>query len=113
MVQTTSARVAPAAPAATESGFRVPYGVFTEPGYYDREQERIFRGPHWSFVALEAEIPNSGDYKTTFVGDTPVIVMRGAEGAVHVTVNRCAHRGALVVRDLRGNRSSLECVYHQ
>lgn len=96
-----------------DSGCRVPYAVFTDPAVYRREQEAIFRGPHWSFVALEAEIPKSGDYKTTFIGDTPVIVMRGADGAVHVSVNRCAHRGALVVRDLRGNRSSLECVYHQ
>jgi len=109
----TLASVQAAPPSTPDSGCRVPYAVFTDPAIYRQEQEAIFRGPHWSFVALEAEIPKSGDYKTTFVGDTPVIVMRGADGTVHVSVNRCAHRGALVVRDLRGNRSSLECVYHQ
>lgn len=114
MMHEASTRPSAAAPAReAETGFRVPYRVFTDPEVYRLEQERIFRGPHWSFVALEAEIPRSGDYKTTRIGDTPVIVMRAADGAVHVTVNRCAHRGALVVRDLRGNRSSLECVYHQ
>lgn len=97
----------------TGSGCRIPYAVFTQPAFYEREQERIFRGEHWSFVALEAEIPNAGDYKTTHIGDTPVIVTRGADNAVNVVVNRCAHRGALVCRDLRGNRPTLECVYHQ
>lgn len=92
---------------------RVPYAVFTEKDYYDREQEILFRGPTWSFVALEAEIPEPGDYKTTFVGDTPVIVVRDQDGAVNVMQNRCAHRGALVCRELRGKASDLQCVYHQ
>ncbi len=92
---------------------RVPYGVFTEQSCYDREQEKIFRGDAWSFVALEAEIPNPGDYKTTFIGDTPVIVARDQDGGVNVMQNRCAHRGALVCRELRGNAPDLKCIYHQ
>ncbi|MDB5816917.1 MAG: ring hydroxylating alpha subunit family protein, partial [Rhizobacter sp.] len=35
-------------------GSRVPYKVFSSQAVYDREQERIFRGPTWSFLALEA-----------------------------------------------------------
>jgi len=46
--------------------------VFSSQEVYEREQERIFRGPVWSFLGLEAEIPNLGDFKSTFVGDTPV-----------------------------------------
>ncbi|MCM3755807.1 hypothetical protein M3665_28205, partial [Bacillus licheniformis] len=41
-----------------DDGSRVPYKVFSSRAVYDREQERIFRGPTWNFVALEAEIPN-------------------------------------------------------
>lgn len=98
---------------ANGTGLRVPYRVFTDPEYHAREQEKIFQGENWSFVALEAEIPEAGDFKSTFIGETPVIVTRAADGAVHVVVNRCAHRGALVCRELRGNRPNLECVYHQ
>ena len=94
-------------------GLRVPYRVFTDPDIYALEQERIFRGPAWSFVALEAEIGEPGDFKSTFVGDTPVIVSRDMEGEVHVFANRCAHRGALVCRTLRGNSNHFMCVYHQ
>jgi len=91
----------------------VPYQVFTDPDIYDREQQRIFRGDNWCFVALAAEIPNAGDYKATYIGDTPVIVTRDHQNDIHVMPNRCAHRGALVCRSLRGNATDLECVYHQ
>jgi len=94
-------------------GSRVPYDVFSSREVYEREQERIFRGPVWSFVALEAEIPQPGDYKSTFVGDTPVVVTRTEDGGLAAWVNRCAHRGALVCRNARGNAKSHTCVYHQ
>ena len=41
----------------------IPDWIYTSPAIYQREIERIFHGPTWSFVALEAEIPNPGDYK--------------------------------------------------
>lgn len=94
-------------------GSRVPYEVFSSQEVYDREQERIYRGPVWSFVALEAEVPNPGDYKSTFVGDTPVVVTRAPDGTLAAWVNRCAHRGAMVCRNARGNAKTHTCVYHQ
>ena len=97
------------APVAT----RIPYRLFTDADVYRREQEKIFSGPHWNFVALAAEIPKPGDFKTTFLGDTPIVVTRGKTGALHAFVNRCAHRGALVCREMRGNKLAHQCVYHQ
>ena len=47
-------------------GSRIPYEVYSSPEIYDLEEERIFRGPTWSFVALEVELPNPGDFKSTF-----------------------------------------------
>lgn len=92
---------------------RVPYRVFFDRTIYDLEQERIFRGPVWSYVALEAEIPKAGDFRASFGGDTPIVVTRGTNGAAHAFVNRCAHRGALVCSEVRGNKKTLECPYHQ
>lgn len=94
-------------------GSRVPYKVFNSPEVYTLEQERIYRGKTWSFLGLEAEVPNPNDFKSTFVGDTPVVLTRGPDGALSAWVNRCAHRGAMVCRDLRGNAKSHSCVYHQ
>jgi len=92
---------------------RVPYRLYHDPEAYEREQERIFRGPTWHLLALAAEIPGNGDFRATHVGDTPVIVNRGADGLVHAFVNRCAHRGALVRRELTGNATEHTCIYHQ
>jgi len=94
-------------------GSRVPYKFFSSQEIYDLEQERIYRGPTWSFLGLEAEIAKPGDYKSTFVGDTPVVVTRTEDGGLAAWVNRCAHRGAVVCRLPRGNALSHNCVYHQ
>ena len=94
-------------------GSRVPYRVFSSQEVYDREQERIFRGPTWSFLGLEAEIPKPGDFKSTYIGDTPVVMTRAEDGSLAAWVNRCAHRGAMVCREKRGNAKSHTCVYHQ
>jgi anthranilate 1,2-dioxygenase large subunit len=95
------------------SGSAVPYEVFVDEDCYRREQKSIFRGECWSFVGLAAEVPHAGDFKTTFIGETPVVVTRDRDGAINVLQNRCAHRGALVCRQRRGNSSRLQCVYHQ
>jgi anthranilate 1,2-dioxygenase large subunit/terephthalate 1,2-dioxygenase oxygenase component alpha subunit len=69
-------------------------------------------GPTWNYMALEGELPNAGDFTTTFVGDVPVIVVRDADGAINAFENRCAHRGALVCLERFGNARALTCVYH-
>jgi anthranilate 1,2-dioxygenase large subunit len=108
---------APAAVPATffprRDGSRIPYEVFTSQAIYEREQEHIYRGPTWSFVGLEAEVPNRNDFKSTFVGDTPVVLARTDDGSLAVWINRCAHRGAMVCRRSRGNAAGHTCVYHQ
>jgi anthranilate 1,2-dioxygenase large subunit len=92
---------------------RVPYRLYHDAEIYAREQERIFRGPVWSYLCLDTEIPNPGDFRATYVGDTPIIVSRDETGAVKAFVNRCAHRGARVRRELSGNAKSHICIYHQ
>ncbi len=96
-----------------EGETRAPYQVFLDPEIYNQEQTRIFRGPAWSFLGLDVEVPDPGDFKSTFVGDTPVVLSRDSDGKLHGFVNRCAHRGALVCRELRGNTDVHTCVYHQ
>jgi anthranilate 1,2-dioxygenase large subunit len=91
----------------------VPDWVYTSPEIYQREVKRIFHGPTWNFVALEAEIPNPGDYKRSYVGPTPVVVARDKDASVHVFENRCAHRGAEFCRSQRGNTKDFVCPYHQ
>jgi len=92
---------------------RVPYWVYQDDDIRRREQRRIFEGPTWSFLGLEAEIPGPGDYKTTFVGAMPVVLVRDQEGRPCAFENRCAHRGALLCLDDFGSKAkNFICVYH-
>src|SRR6478752_6717956 len=89
---------------------RVPYRVFFDPAIYAREQECIFRGQTWNYVGLEVEVPKVADFKATFIGDKPIVITRDKAGEIHGFVNRCAHRGAIVCREPRGNRVRHQCV---
>ncbi len=104
--------IPPALQWPAEGNARVPYRVFADPEIYREELARIFLGPTWQFLTLAGELPEAGDYLTTFLGETPVIVTRGKDGAMHAMVNRCAHRGNLVCLKRRGHADNLTCVYH-
>jgi anthranilate 1,2-dioxygenase large subunit len=92
---------------------RVPYWVFQREDVYALEQSRLFQGPHWSYLCLEAEVAAPGDYSATFVGDTPVIATRDTDGELYAFENRCAHRGSLLTFEDRGSSvKNFTCVYH-
>jgi anthranilate 1,2-dioxygenase large subunit/terephthalate 1,2-dioxygenase oxygenase component alpha subunit len=91
---------------------RVPYWVYQDEVNRALEQEKIFAGPTWNYMCLEAEIPEKGDYRTTFIGEMPVVVVRGLDEEVYAFENRCSHRGALIALEDSGNTQDFSCVYH-
>ena len=91
---------------------RVPFRLFSDPEIYELEQERVFKGPVWHYLCLEIDLPNPGDFKTTSIGELPVVVTRDHAGDLHATVNRCAHKGTLVCLKERGYAKDLTCAYH-
>jgi len=91
---------------------RAPYVVYADPEVYAAEMKRIFRGPIWHYLGLEVEMPERGDYRLMDVGDTPVIVVRNDAGGITALVNRCAHKGAMVLYKPFGQVKHLMCVYH-
>ncbi|WPB57166.1 aromatic ring-hydroxylating oxygenase subunit alpha [Xylophilus sp. GOD-11R] len=91
--------------------FRVHTRAYTDPAVFNAEMDRIFNKT-WVFVAHESQIPHPGDFQTSYMGQQPIIVSRGLEGEVHVMVNRCVHRGAVICREHRGNVTDFNCPYH-
>src|SRR5690349_2751105 len=91
---------------------RVPYRLFQDPQVYAAEQRGLFQGPLWNYLCLAVEVAKPGDFCTTAVGDTPVIVTRDSDGEIYAFENRCAHRGALITLDQRGSAKDFSCVYH-
>ncbi|MFM2004503.1 MAG: hypothetical protein RLZZ09_158 [Pseudomonadota bacterium] len=92
---------------------RVPYWVYSDPSVYQQELEKIWYGAHWLYAGLECEIPNVGDFRTTTLGERPVIVVRSQPDEISVVENRCAHRGMKFCQERFGNRKDLLCPYHQ
>ena len=92
---------------------RVPYWVFQRDDVYTREQSKIFQGPVWSYLCLDIEVPDSGDFRSLSIGDVPVVVVRDGNGKLNAFENRCAHRGALICLDEHGKgKRDFQCVYH-
>ena len=97
----------------TDGTSRIPFAVYTDEDRHKKELERFFYKSHWSYVGLEAEIPNVGDFKRTVVGERSVIMTRASDGQIHVVENVCAHRGMQFCRERHGNKKEFVCPYHQ
>jgi phenylpropionate dioxygenase-like ring-hydroxylating dioxygenase large terminal subunit len=91
---------------------RVPYWVYGDRDLYEIEQQRIFRGPTWNFLCLEAELPRPNTFRTSTLGDMPIVVTRDDDGDIHAFENRCAHRGSLLCLAERGDAKKIVCCYH-
>lgn len=91
---------------------RVPFDIYQNPDIYRLEQERLYHGPVWNYLCLDAELPEPGSYRTTFVGETPVIMVRDRDGEIYGFENRCVHRGALIALERSGTAKNFQCVYH-
>jgi salicylate 5-hydroxylase large subunit len=92
---------------------RIPSDVYTNADIYRRELDRIFYGPHWSYVGLEIEVPEPGCFKRTSVGERSVIMIRNRKGEINVLENRCAHRAMRFCQERTGKVKTLVCPYHQ
>ena len=92
---------------------RIPFAIYTDAQLHQKELERFFYRAHWSYVGLEVEVPEPGDFKRAVVGERSVIMTCSADGAIHVVENVCAHRGMQFCRERHGNKKEFVCPYHQ
>ena len=90
----------------------VNHRVHADPAIYRMELEKIF-GRLWVLVGLELEVPKPGDFKTTYVGEAPVVVVRDHDERIRAFENVCVHRGTKLVRQVAGNAQAFKCMYHQ
>jgi p-cumate 2,3-dioxygenase subunit alpha len=91
--------------------FRVARRAFTDEEVLEQERRQIF-DRCWLYLGHSSEIRNTCDFVTRAVGGRELIFNRDRGGAVHAFLNTCPHRGAMVVREKKGNALSFRCFYH-
>src|SRR5487761_1613027 len=75
--------------------FRLHRDAFADPEIFELEQKFIF-ARSWNFLTLESQLTAPHDFATSFIGRTPILVTRDAQGDLHGFVNVCRHKGALL-----------------
>jgi nitrite reductase/ring-hydroxylating ferredoxin subunit len=90
---------------------RVPAAHYVDPERFRRELVRIWRRLPL-MLAFSAELPQPGDYRAVTAAGVPVLIVRGAGGALRAFVNTCSHRGAQLVAEGAGRARRFVCPYH-
>ena len=86
--------------------------VYTNEEIFDLEMEQLWRNT-WVYLGHDSQVPKAGDYFTATIARRPLIMARGADNAVHVFYNRCAHKGTSIVNSVSGNVGPMfRCPYH-
>ena len=85
--------------------------AFTDPDIFELEMKYIFEG-NWIYLAHETQLPNNNDYLTTYMGRQPIVITRDKTGELHALINACSHRGAMLCRRKKDNRSTFTCPFH-
>ncbi|KAA6435394.1 benzoate 1,2-dioxygenase large subunit [Rufibacter glacialis] len=85
--------------------------VFTNEELFELEMKHIFEG-NWVYLAHESQIPEKNDFYSTYIGRQPIFISRNKEGELNAFINACSHRGAMLCRHKKGNKSTFTCPFH-
>lgn len=95
------------------SAVDLPKEIFSDPDVYREELDRFFYGPYWHPVAHRAELTERNAFRTCWLAEIPLIVVRDADDCIRVFVNSCTHRGTQLEPRRCGVAERFECPYHR
>lgn len=86
------------------------------PWYFDAriarlENERVFAHA-WQVAGRVDQVREKGQFFTVELGEEPIVVVRGEDGALRAFYNVCRHHAAAVVTEVQGCAKQFRCPYH-
>lgn len=93
-------------------GHTLPQAFYGDPDIFAFDMQAIY-GRSWIMAGFEAELPAPGCSLAFNVGRSPIVIVRGRDGALRAFHNSCRHRGAQICADGIAKRPRLVCPYHQ
>jgi phenylpropionate dioxygenase-like ring-hydroxylating dioxygenase large terminal subunit len=85
--------------------------IYVDEDIYKQELDNVF-GRSWLFLAHEDQIPQKGDYVSSYMAEDPILVVRQADGSINAFLNQCRHRGMRICRTDAGKARAFTCPYH-
>ncbi|MGH8631958.1 MAG: aromatic ring-hydroxylating oxygenase subunit alpha, partial [Burkholderiales bacterium] len=91
--------------------FKVSRRAFVDPAILRAEQSTIF-DHSWLYLGHRSELAKDGDFVVRNIAHRSILFTRDTKGKLYALFNTCAHRGAQVCRERKGNAKSFQCFYH-
>lgn len=89
----------------------LPMECYTSASFHAFELDAV-HGTSWLGLGRVEQVPDPGDWFTLVVGDDPLLVVRGRDGAVRVLSNVCTHRHHLLVEGSGHTDRLFRCPLH-
>lgn len=91
---------------------RRPTSNFVSDAYWERERETIFRNKPISIMP-SAAIPEPGSVLAHDGYGVPLLITRDKQGKVHIFLNACTHKGAMLMEECTVRKwSTVSCPFH-
>ena len=91
--------------------FKYKRSIFTDEELFELEMKHIWEG-NWVYLAHESQIGEVNDYFSSYIGRQPIFISRNKNNELNAFINACTHRGAMLCRHKKGNKSSFTCQFH-
>jgi phenylpropionate dioxygenase-like ring-hydroxylating dioxygenase large terminal subunit len=88
----------------------MPRSVYTSQEFLEAELKEVF-AREWICIGRASSLRNPGDYVAYELAGEPIVVLRGADGALKALSNVCRHRMSTILEGT-GNRRAIVCPYH-
>jgi phenylpropionate dioxygenase-like ring-hydroxylating dioxygenase large terminal subunit len=92
-------------------GYHLPVEAYTSDAWFERERRELFDHT-WQFAGMSDDLKAEGDFLTSDVGSSGLIVIRGSDGTLKAFHNLCRHRGARLLEGTGNIGRELRCFYH-